>query len=327
MADSLRWGILGTGSIARQFARGLKVSKTGSLVAVGSRSLDTAKAFAAEHGGVGVGSYAEVLASSDVDAVYIATPHHLHLEHTIAVARAGKGILCEKPFVLSRREAEMALTEVERAGGFFMEAFMYRCHPQTLKVQEILASGRLGEIQHVHAEFGFRAMPGWKGFRTDALLGGGALMDVGTYCVNFSRLVSGEEPVSARYEATLRDGYDVAGAGVLRFPGGMTAAFGCAFNTQLQNRAVVYGDAANLSIDWPWKCARGAVQVWEAGAVVEQYELGTSNDELCAFEADAVAASFEARQSPRVSWADTLGQASALDQLRESGGLVRIGQG
>lgn len=283
---------------------------------MGSRALETAQDFVAEHGGTACGSYQEVLANQEVDVVYIATPHHLHREHTIACARAGKGILCEKPFVLSRLEADEALAEVEKAGVFFMEAFMYRCHPQTLKVKDILASGRLGEIQHIHSEFGFRATPGWKNFRMDAALGGGALMDVGTYCVNFSRLVAGEEPVSSRYEPTLRDGYDVSGAGVLRFPGGITAAFGCAFNAQLRNQAVVYGDAATLSIDWPWKCARGAVQIWEASAVVERFELGTSNDELYAFEADAVAASFSGRESPMVPWADTRGQASALDALR-----------
>ena len=127
MSNRLRWGILATGSIANQFAEGLAVCGSGELVAVGSRTIERATEFCAKHGGTPYGSYAEVYNNPDVDAVYIATPHHMHMDDTIAVAKAGKGILCEKPFTLNAIEAERALAAVKEANVFFMEAFMYRC--------------------------------------------------------------------------------------------------------------------------------------------------------------------------------------------------------
>lgn len=157
MADRVRWGILATGSIARAFAAGLRESESGVLAAVGSRSLEKAVAFAGEFGGSAYSSYQGVLEDPDVDAVYIATPHHLHAENTIAAAQAGKAILCEKPFTLTFAAAERAIEAVRRAGVFFMEAFMYRCHPQTRQAREWLRNGAIGRILQVDAEFGFAA--------------------------------------------------------------------------------------------------------------------------------------------------------------------------
>ncbi len=167
MADRIAWGILGTGRIARAFARGLRASRTGRLAAVGSRSLDKAAAFCAEFGGTPHGSYEELLSSGDVQAVYIATPHHTHAELTVAAARAGKAILCEKPFTLSLRQAQDALAEVRKAGVFFMEAFMYRCHPQIAKLRDLLDDGAIGAPTHAHSEFGFDAPDDWEDFRAD----------------------------------------------------------------------------------------------------------------------------------------------------------------
>ena len=166
MANTLNWGILATGSIARQFAAGLRTSETGHLHAVGSRSLETAERFAAEYGGVPYDSYEAVLEDPEVQAVYIATPHHMHAEWTIRCAEAGKGILCEKPFTLNSAEAERALEAVRTCGVFFMEAFMYRCHPQTIRLRELLKAGAIGEPKMVNAEFGFNASHDWGNFRT-----------------------------------------------------------------------------------------------------------------------------------------------------------------
>ncbi|HWA84185.1 MAG TPA: Gfo/Idh/MocA family oxidoreductase, partial [Fimbriimonadaceae bacterium] len=212
MSDHLRWGILATGRIAQQFAGGVKASKTGELVAVGSRTLESAQAFTARHGGKPYDSYEAVLDDPSVDAVYIATPHHLHAEWTIKAAQAGKGILCEKPFTLDAAEAEHALAAVKKAGVFFMEAFMYRCHPQTLKAKSLVEEGAIGEIRMVASEFGFNAARDWDNFRLDGKLGGGALMDVGTYCVSFSRLIAGEEPSHVAYLPKMTErNYDETG--------------------------------------------------------------------------------------------------------------------
>src|SRR4051812_6447509 len=150
----MNWGILATGRIAHQFARGVKASKRGRLVAVGSRAMESALAFTSEHGGKPDGSYDEGLRDSEGDVVYIATPHHLHAEWTVKTAEAGKGILCEKPFTLSAKEAGEALEAVRKAGVFFMEAFMYRCHPQTLKAKSLVDGGEIGEVSMIASEFG-----------------------------------------------------------------------------------------------------------------------------------------------------------------------------
>jgi predicted dehydrogenase len=199
--DRLRWGIIATGGIAHQFARGLKASKTGTLVASGSRSLEKASAFAEQHGGKGYGAYGDVLADPEVDAVYIATPHHLHSEWTVKAAAAGKGILCEKPFTLNELEARKTLEQVLPTGVFFMEAFMYRCSPQMRKLVELVRGGAIGQVRAIAAEFSFHAGRNWDNFRADGAVGGGGLMDVGTYCVSFSRLIADQEPSRAEYVA------------------------------------------------------------------------------------------------------------------------------
>jgi predicted dehydrogenase len=326
MANSLNWGILATGSIARQFAAGLKRAKRGTLRAVGSRTLESAQAFTREFGGTPHGSYEAVLNDPAVDAVYIATPHHLHAEWTVRCAEAGKGILCEKPFVLSAPEAEGALNAVRKHGVFFMEAFMYRCHPQTLKLRQILGEGVIGEVKMVNAEFGFAASHDWGNFRTVNSLGGGGLMDVGVYPLTYSRMIAGEEPDRLEYSAYIGEkGYDEYGAGLIGFPCGMIAHFGTGIHLNQRNGAWIYGTEGMIHVEEPWKCREGsAVHVMRIGKKAEDIKLGTSNDQLYAYEADAVAEFFDARECPHMTIADTLGNMRALDALRESAGL-RLG--
>lgn len=320
-AARVRWGILATGSIARAFAAGLRESKTGLLAAVGSRSLEKATAFVDEFGGRPFASYQAVLDDPEVDAVYIATPHHLHAENTIAAARAGKAILCEKPFTLTFAEAERAIEAVRRAGVCFMEAFMYRCHPQTRQARDWLRGGAIGRILQVDAEFGFAAGRDWANFRTDGRIGGGGLMDVGTYCVSFARMAVGEEPVEAHYVADITEaGYDGSGAGVLRFPSGAIARFGTGIHVALRNDVTVYGEEGQLHIDQPWKCA-GGVMTLTRGDTVEVLEADTSNAGLYALEADAVADFLEAGECPYMTIEDTLANSRCLDRLRASAGL------
>jgi predicted dehydrogenase len=312
---------MATGRIAHQFAGGVKASKTGELVAVGSRSVESAQTFCDQHGGKPYGSYQALLDDSTVDAVYIATPHHMHAEWTIKAAQAGKGVLCEKPFTLNLAEAEEALGAVRKAGVFFMEAFMYRCHPQTLKVVELVRTGALGEVTMIASEFGFNAARDWDNFRLDGAVGGGALMDVGAYCVSFSRLIAGAEPTRSSYFASITDRrYDETGSGCLLFPGGISAHFGTAVHQHLENKARVYGPKGMLEIDAPWKCF-GAMRIIRDLEVVEEWDLSSSNDALYAHEADAVAEYFESKECPHMSIADTLGNMRTIDELKKSAGL------
>ncbi len=191
----LKWGLLASGNIARRFAKGLATTEDATALAVASRSLEKAEAFAREHGlEHAYGSYEELLADPDVDAVYISTPNHLHAEWSIRCAEAGKHVLCEKPVTMNAPELETVLAAVRKHDVFFMEAFMYRCHPQMARVKELIAEGRIGEVRLLEATFAFNMGLNLENTRQINHMGGGGLMDVGCYCVSFCRFVAGEEP-------------------------------------------------------------------------------------------------------------------------------------
>jgi len=179
----LRWGILGTGTIAHTFAQALQETATGRLVAVGSRGREAAERFAAELGAVRPhGGYAGLLADAEVEAVYIATPHPAHAEWAIAAARAGKHVLCEKPLTLNRADSERVVAAARAAGVTLMEAYMYRCHPQTERLAALVRDGAVGRLGLIEASFGFHCdfIPGHRLFAN--ALGGGGILDVGQCC-------------------------------------------------------------------------------------------------------------------------------------------------
>jgi predicted dehydrogenase len=318
----LNWGIITAGRISGAFASGLQASKTGRLVATGARDLDRAEAFAAQWGGRGYGSYQAVLDDPEVEVVYIATPHHLHAEWTIAAARAGKAILCEKPFTLDAAEAEAAIAAVREAGVFFMEAFMYRCSPQTRKLASLLNEGAIGTVRAVTAEFSYGSNPDAGNFRNEPTQGGGGIMDVGTYCVSFARMIAGEEPNRVEYVANLDRGYDSYGAGMLGFPGGMVATIASGMHLPMRNDATVYGDDGFIHVQDPWKSPPGSLMTLHRhGGDVETFSLGCTTAELYAHEADAVASFLADGECPYMSIEDTLGNMRCLDAIRASCGL------
>lgn len=323
MADKLNWGILATGSIAHQFAKGLKVSKTGTLVATGSRTIEKATEFANQYGGNPYDSYQAVLDDPNVQAVYIATPHAMHSEWTIKAAQAGKAILCEKPFTLNAAEATQALKAVKEHNVFFMEAFMYRCAPQTRKLVELLGEKAIGQVCAINSEFSFHAGHDWGNFRATNEGGGGGLMDVGSYCVSLSRLVAGCEPDRCEYTAHLgKNGYDEWGNGVLHFPNDITAAFGTGIHLNMKNDARIYGAEGRIEIESPWKASEGGkMYLHRNGKEMETFDLGVSNDALYGHEADAVAEFIDNKECPYMSITDTEGQMKTLDDLRKSAGL------
>src|SRR6266480_5356826 len=233
MVENLAWGILGTGTIAGIFARGLAASRTGKLVAVGSRAQAEADAFGERwHIPHRHGSYEELLADEEVQIVYISTPHPLHAEWAIKAAEAGKHILCEKPLALNHAEAMAVIEAALRHDVFLMEAFMYRCHPQTAKLIELIRSGVIGKVRVIEVTFSFHANvhPGHR--LLNNALGGGGILDVGCYCVSMARLLAGvasgkdfAEPTSLVGQAHIGelsrvDEYAVAS---LTFPGDILA--------------------------------------------------------------------------------------------------------
>lgn len=313
----LRWGILATGRIADRFAEGLAKSKTGVLQAVGSRDLTRAQEFARRHKAASYGFYEDVASHLDVDAVYIASPHHMHESHTVMCAQHGKAVLCEKPFCLDLASAERALKAVRAKGVFFCEAFMYRFTPQTAFVRQLVAQRVVGPVHHVRAEFGYASGRGVENFRFEKTLGGGALMDVGVYPVSFARMVFDEEPITAEYAfEPAVDGYDGCGTGFLQFSGGRTASFSCAVHVALGNQAVIYGSSGSITVESPWFC-NGRVIVRRPGIPDEIHGPWDMAD-LYACEIDAVAMHMEKKEAPEMSIADTLGQASVIDSLKSA---------
>ncbi len=303
------------------------------LVAVASRSQATADAFGAEfdiphrHG-----SYEALLADPEVDAVYISTPHPLHAEWAIKAAEAGKHILCEKPLTLNHAQA-MAVIEAARDNDvFLMEAFMYRCHPQTQRLTELVRDA-IGRVRLIRADFSFRARfdAGHRLFNN--ALGGGGILDVGGYPVSLARLIAGAvrgqayaDPVTLNASGTLNaiTGVDEYAVATLDFGDGLLAQVASGVSLSLPNRVEVFGDEGLIRVDQPW------VPVVEGGQteiVIERAggrEVITVDapNNLYAYEADEVAAHLAARQAPAMSWADSLGNARTLDRWRTAIGLT-----
>ena len=252
--SQLRWGILSTAHIARtKVIPGIQKADRCQVVAIGSRDLDQARRAAAQLGIPRAhGSYEALLADPEIDAVYIPLPNHLHAEWTIAAARAGKHVLCEKPLALSAAEAEHMVDACRAEGVRLMEAFMYRLHPSWVAVRELVASGRIGRLVAVQSWFSyFNDDP--TNIRNIRDYGGGALMDVGCYSVNLSRMLFGTEPT--RVEASVvRDGpggVDVLTSGLLEFDDGV-AAFTCSTRAEDDQRVHVYGTAGRISVGIPF---------------------------------------------------------------------------
>lgn len=334
---SLAWGILGTGTIAHTFAEGLVRSRTGKLVAVGSRQIASATAFAAKQSGVKAhGSYDDLLADPDVHAVYISTPHPLHAEWSIKAARAGKHILCEKPLTLNHAEAVRVVEEARAHGVFLMEAFMYRCHPQTARLVELLRSGAIGEVGVIQATFSFRTDFDAKGRHFANELGGGGILDVGCYTTSMARLIAGARQglpfldptritgVARLHPATGTDLYALATA---EFAGGMLAQLASGVNLNQDTGLRVFGSAGAIHVPTPFVFSReggtSTIHLQRDGKDPEVIVIDCP-DYLYALEADAVADALAAgwRESPFMSVADSLGNMRALDDWRASAGLV-----
>jgi len=252
--DELRWGILSTADIARRkVVPGMRKARRSRIVAIASREAGRAEAVAAEleipraHA-----SYEALLADPEVDAVYVPLPNHLHAQWSIAAARAGKHVLCEKPLALTAADAQRMVDVVASEGVMLMEAFMYRLHPSWLAVAELVASGEIGPLVSVQSWFSY--------FNDDATnirnipeVGGGALFDIGCYSVNLSRLLFGGEPSSVS-AALVRDpvmGVDVLTSAILTFDGGI-ASFTCSTRAEDDQRVHIYGTRGRISIGIPF---------------------------------------------------------------------------
>jgi len=330
---TLKWGIIGAGtpqpaghSIAHAFARGVLASDTGGLLAIGSRSRAKAEQFGDTFGVPRrYDSYAALLDDPEVQAIYIALPNHLHKEWAIKCAAAGKHILCEKPLALNRAEAMEVLAAARRHDVFLMEAFMYRCHPQTARLKALVEGGVIGEVQLIEAAFSYDLGPHPENVRLSNPMGGGGIMDVGCYAVSMARLINGAEPVTVTGVARVgaRSHVDEVAAATLLFPNGVVASVAGGLGVDVDTTVHIWGAAGSIHVPNPWKPVAGEnrIRLQRKGGAVEEIVIEGGND-LYALEADTVARHLAARQAPQVTWDDSLGNMAVLDAWRQAAGVV-----
>ena len=330
-----RYGILGCGNIAGQFAADLADAQESVVAAVASRSADKARDFGARFGVSPdhcFGGYARLLADNTLDAVYVALPNHEHHGWSKRALVAGKHVLCEKPFTLNTADAEDLFDTADNAGLRVMEAFMYRCHPLTQAVVDAVHSGAIGRLRMVRASFCYRTSRIGGNVRFDPAIGGGGLWDIGSYCVSVARLLAGCEPDAVHAAGHFHEaGVDDVAAGLLNFPNGVTASLTFGMSVQADNTLHLGGDAGWIQVPVPWKPAqRGATYV-VGGQTPPKQDLAAGGDgppgprtvavdapaPLFALEADAFTRAARSGGPLPVSRADTVGNVRVLAEIAQ----------
>lgn len=335
----IRWGILGPGSIAKSFAGGAAQSRTGTIAALGARNPGKPGLAEAFPGARILDGYEALLRDPDVDAIYISIPHPGHAEWAIKAAEAGKHVLCEKPLALTAFEADAMIHAARKAGTFLGEAFMYRLHPQTLKLVELVRSGAIGEIRMVKSSFGF-AMPGFmpehRLYAND--LAGGGILDVGGYPVSMARLIAGAaagmpfaEPDKVVGVAHLgQSGVDEWASALLHFPSGIVAEVSCSISLDQDNVLRILGTRGRIEVPDFWfaggdrDVGLGRIDLIRSDGTRETISVNEKRH-LYSFEVDAAGEAILAgRQEfawPGMGWDDSIGNLRVLDKWRTAVGL------
>lgn len=336
----IRWGILATGAIAKAFAKGLQESQSGCLVAVGSRTQERASDFAAAWGGVRAhGSYEALLADPEVEAVYVATPHTQHPEWVIKAAEAGKHILVEKPMAINQYLAQAMIDAALANKVFLMEAYMYRCHPQTARLVELLREGAIGEVAVIQATFSFRAGHDPEKRIWNNALGGGGILDVGGYATSIARLIAGAaqgqafaEPAAVTGAGRLHPetGVDMWAVGTLQFASGIVATVATGVGVAQENVVRIFGSQGSILLPSPYcadraQAAPGRIVLRRQGEAPREIEVPAAATSY-AYEADVCGRAIRAgrlqAEAPAMTWGDSLGNLRAQDAWRAAIGLA-----
>src|SRR5262245_23764660 len=335
MHQRMRWGILGTGKIARILAHALAESRDGALVAVASRSAERAAAFATEfsvphhHA-----DYEDLIRDGDVDLVYVATHHPLHREWAIRAAEAGKHVLCEKPMAVNHSDAAQIVDAARRNGVLLLEAFAYRCHPQTHRLTQLLSEGVIGEVRMIDAVFGYDAGPQPDSYLMVRALAGGSILDVGCYTTSLAHLVvattSGAQTVETVDVAGAahigKTGVDHSAAATLVFERGVLARVACSIQANLESAVRIYGSEGSITVPAPWLPGgigpAPEIVVQRQRAAPEVISIPTQ-PAVYTVEVDAVnELIWKGERSPAVmSWDESLANMRTLDRWRSAVGL------
>jgi D-xylose 1-dehydrogenase (NADP+, D-xylono-1,5-lactone-forming) len=307
----VRWGVLGTGSIARTVV----VANPGAFVAVASRDEARAAAFGLQ---TAFGSYEDLLASDAVDAVYVALPNALHPQWTVKALRAGKHVLCEKPFAATRVDAVRCFEAADAAGRVCTEGFMWRLHPQTTLARRLVADGAIGRLAHIRAAL--RITTGPADVRRSPELGGGALADLGCYCTSAMRLFGGQ-PSRVCAEQVV-DGVDMRFSAVLRLPDGVLGTFDAALDLPRADQLELIGTDGTLRIPDPWLCRTGLLELTRKGETQDipvdptgRYGLTGEEDDPYRIEFETVSAAIAGHRPLEFGRDDAIAQATTYEAL------------
>ena len=318
----VQWGILSTARINDKFIVGCGQSELVTVSAVASRDAERARSYADERGIERAhGSYEALLADPEVEAVYISLPNSMHIDWTQRALRAGKHVLCEKPLSRHPDQVEAAFELAEREGLLLTEAFMYRHNPQTQRLRELVATGAIGRLRMVRAAFSF-AIASDSDVRLSASLDGGALMDVGCYCVSTARLLAGEPLRVAAQQVVGGDGVDVMFVGTMSFADEVVAHFDAGLSLAARDEVEAVGDRGTLFLDDPWHCRVPVIEL-RTGDSVKRIELPRVDSYM--LEAENLSRAIRGEAPPLLGRDDAVGQAVAIDALYRAaadGGLV-----
>jgi D-xylose 1-dehydrogenase (NADP+, D-xylono-1,5-lactone-forming) len=315
MAEPVTWGIISTADINRRVIPGAHESPKVRLAAVASRDEAKAEAYAKEWNiARAYGSYEALLADAEIEAVYISLPNTLHCEWSIKAMEAGKHVLCEKPLSRHTAEVEEAFDVADRTGRILSEAFMYRHNPQSKRLRQLVDDGAIGELRLIRSVFSY-SLYDTDNIRLSTDLEGGALMDVGCYCVSGSRLLGGE-PDLAYGQAWFGDsGTDWVFTGSLRFPGDVLAIFDCGTAMSERDELEAVGSEGSLFLDDPWHCNVPVIELRRDGGV-ERIEVERADSYR--LELENVSDAIRGEAELLLGREDALGQARTLEALYES---------
>ena len=315
VGDAVSWGFLSTANINDKLLPGAEASPDVELVAVASRDLGRAEAYARERGiERAYGRYEDLLADPKIEAVYISLPNSMHVEWSIQALEAGKHVLCEKPLSRHPEDVERAFDAAENAGRILMEAFMYRHNPQTKRLKELVEGGAIGRLRLVRAAFSF-PLDDAANVRLNDELEGGGLMDVGCYCISGSRLLAGEPESVYGEQVAAPSGVDELFTGTLRFAADVLAEIDCGLVLPDRDELEAIGEEGSIFLDDPWHGRKPVIEV--------RREEGTERIELepedsYRLQLENMSAAIRGRAEPLLGREDALGQARAIEALYRS---------
>lgn len=319
----INWGIMGLGKIARTFARDLQLTENAILHGVASRSAEKAKAFADEFGALkSYGSYESLVADSDIDIVYVATPHPMHFRNTMMCLKHGKAVLCEKPMGMNAAEEKAMIAEARARKLFLMEGVWTRFIPATVKLLELIEKGTIGDILHIRADFGFSGNPDPAARLFNKKLGGGSLLDIGLYPVYLSLLLLGAPnriKATAHMSAT---GVDSTCVMLFDYPDGAMAVLESTFEVDTPTEAFIFGSKGTLKLHGAFHHAR-KISLYREGKLQEIFDMEYKGNgyiheikevHRCLLNGET--------ESPKLPLDISLSLVSTLDRVRGEIGLV-----